>query len=32
MTGTAWTFMLVVWALIIFVAVITLRKIVGKNG
>ncbi len=31
MTGAAWAFMLVVWALIAVVAVMALRKIVGQK-
>lgn len=31
MTGGAWAFMLIVWAIILVAAVTTLRKIVGKN-
>ncbi len=29
MTGAAWTFMLIVWAIIAIVAIIALSKIVG---
>ncbi len=31
MTGSAWAFMLVVWAVIFTAAVITLRKIISKS-
>ena len=32
MTGTAWAFMLIVWAIIFIAVVVALSKIVGKNS
>lgn len=32
MTGTAWAFMLIVWAIIFIAVVAALSKIVGKNS